>query len=66
MANLEGNLKKINEELEMLEDNELENVAGGVLPVWTLKGRTYHSTQEQPENNRAVQFGGNDFNEIRR
>ena len=33
MANLEENLKKINEELEMLDDNELENVAGGVLPV---------------------------------
>ncbi len=34
MANREENLKKINEELEKLSDEELENVAGGdFLPV---------------------------------
>jgi len=31
MATREENLKKINDELEKLDDNELEQIAGGIL-----------------------------------
>ena len=34
MATREENLKKINEELEKLDDEQLENIAGGLHPIF--------------------------------
>ena len=38
MATREENIKKINEELEKLDDEELEKVAGGLMPQNGLRG----------------------------
>ena len=38
MATREENIKKINDELEKLSDEELEKVAGGLMPQNGLRG----------------------------
>ena len=45
MANREENLKKINDELEKLDDEELEKVAGG--KHWTIYYQTPNSANDQ-------------------
>ena len=37
MATREENLKKINEELEQLSDEELDKVAGGGIYLWSIE-----------------------------
>ena len=50
MASREENLKKINEELEKLDDEQLEQVAGGVHKYW----KTNSTVEEIQENNNEV------------
>ena len=39
VATREENLKKINEELEKLSDEELEQVAGGMIDLWCVQNK---------------------------
>ncbi|MBE8949026.1 MAG: hypothetical protein SR3Q1_00275 [Quinella sp. 3Q1] len=49
MATREENLKKINEELEKLDDEELDKVAGGVIPIFASYNIIEpNDTQNQP------------------
>ena len=50
MATREENLKKINDALELLSDEQLENVAGGVHKYW----KTNCTAEEIQENNNEV------------
>ena len=47
MATREENLKKINDELEKLSDEELDNVAGGHLPFdWCKQNNTPNTSTD--------------------
>ena len=48
MATREENIKKINEELEKLSDDELEKVAGG---AWRNKINDEKASSQQNQNN---------------
>ena len=49
MATREENLKKINDELEKLDDEELDKVAGGVNPIFASYNIIEpNDTQNQP------------------
>ena len=49
MATRDENIKKINDELEKLDDEELEKVAGGVNPIFaSYKIIEPNDTQNQP------------------
>ena len=37
MATREENLKKINEQLELMSDDELDKVAGGGIYLWSIE-----------------------------
>ena len=53
MATREENLKKINDELEKLDDEQLEKVAGGVRKYWESNCT---SEEIQENNDKATAF----------
>ena len=52
MTTREENLKKINEELEKLSDEELDKVAGGVNPIFA----SYNIIEPNDTQNQPPQF----------
>ena len=62
MATRDENLKKINDELERMSDDELDNVAGGLMPQNGLRGiggfSLVYNQNQQPANTESI-FTGN-------
>ena len=57
MATREENLKKINEELEQLSDEELDKIAGGRVNLWSIEPNKNPNTDTITCKEKIISFG---------